>query len=83
MDAEPVFAAMLEAGRPRFSLTAQEILRLVRSILEEYGAVRRKLAAVKGFGAVVDDVDSQLRGLFPDGFIRRRPSRHCRNIPAI
>src|SRR5690606_25156862 len=75
------FAARLAEGRPRFTLTAQEILRTVQAILDEHGALRRRLATVRDHGEAIADIDAQLKGLFPPGFIRDTPHAQLAHYP--
>src|SRR5690606_22807631 len=79
-DAES-FAARLARGRPRFTLTAQEILRLLQSILEEHASVRRKLGTARDQAEATADIDSQLQGLFQPGFIRSTPFENLAHYP--
>jgi ATP-dependent helicase HrpA len=81
------FAALLAQGRPRFTLTAQEILRTVQTILEDFANVRRKLAVTRDQPDVIADVESQLKALFTPGFIKTTPfenlSHFSRYLKAI
>ena len=75
------FAARLAQGRPRFTLTAQEILRLVQTVLEEHANVRRKLAVTREQPDASADVEGQLKALFPPGFVKRTGFENLSNFP--
>ncbi|MBA3478753.1 MAG: DUF3418 domain-containing protein, partial [Lautropia sp.] len=75
------FTARLAQGRPRFTLTAQEILRMVQAILDEHAAVRRKLTGLRDQPDATVDVDQQLQGLFVAGFIKTTPFENLSSYP--
>jgi len=79
-DAES-FAARLAQGRPRFTLTAQEILRLLQAILEEHAAARRKLGTLRDQPEALADIERQLQELFEPGFISATPFENLANFP--
>ena len=78
---EAAFSARLAEGRPRFTLTAQEILRTVQAVLDEHAALRRRLATVRDQAEALEDIDEQLRGLFPPGFVRQVPHAQLAHYP--
>ncbi len=63
------FAKRLDEGRTRLNLIGQEIVRLIGQILAEAAALRKKLAGLKAFAAVVRDVEEQLARLLPADFV--------------
>ena len=75
------FAARLAQGRPRFTLTAQEILRLLQAILEEHAGVRRKLGTVRDQAEAVADIERQLHELFAPGFISATAFENLASFP--
>ena len=75
------FATRLAQGRPRFTLTAQELLRAVQAILEEHAGVRRKLAATRDQPDAAADIDRQLQELFAPGFICSTPFENLASFP--
>ncbi len=75
------FDAALAQGRPRFTLTAQEILRMVQAVLEEHANVRRKLAVIRDQPNVSSDVENQLATLFTPGFIQQTPFENFSSFP--
>jgi ATP-dependent helicase HrpA len=75
------FEERLARGRPRFTLTAQELLRLVQAVLEEHAGVRRKLAVTRDQPGVVADVEGQLKEMFTPGFIRHTPFENFSSFP--
>jgi ATP-dependent helicase HrpA len=69
----PVSAAQFEArlaeGKPRVTLIAQEIMRLLQAIVTELGAVQKKVGLLKPSAAASADVTQQIMGLFPKRFL--------------
>ncbi|MGB0129556.1 MAG: ATP-dependent RNA helicase HrpA, partial [Rhodocyclaceae bacterium] len=70
---EEGFARRKEEARPRVTLVAQEIARLVAGILAEHAALQKKLSQFKGFPAVMDDMRGQWAQLLPKRFITDVP----------
>ena len=75
------FSDRLAQGRPRFTLTAQEITRMVQTVIDEYASVRRKLANTRDQPDASSDVEEQLRNLFVPGFIKRTTFENLSNFP--
>ncbi|MCX7890952.1 MAG: ATP-dependent RNA helicase HrpA [Burkholderiales bacterium] len=75
------FEARRDAGRPRLALIAQEIARLVATILAERDAVAKKLQATKAFPEVVRDVEAQLARLMPRDFVVATPYERLAHFP--
>jgi ATP-dependent helicase HrpA len=77
---ESAFAARRDAARGRILLVAQEILRLVGTVLTEHAAVTKKLAAgmQKAFPQAAADIAAQLAELMP----KRVHPRHALRAPA-
>ncbi|CAG4884224.1 ATP-dependent RNA helicase HrpA [Georgfuchsia toluolica] len=64
------FDARVSAARSRFVLVAQEIARLIGSMLAEYQILQKKLAAAqKAFGPACTDISAQIDRLLAKGFI--------------
>ncbi|MDO5056386.1 MAG: ATP-dependent RNA helicase HrpA [Lautropia sp.] len=75
------FETALADGRPRLMLTAQEFSRLLQQIVTEHGQIRRKLSGFKADAAALADIDAQLAGLFPPGFLHRTPFGQLAHYP--
>jgi ATP-dependent helicase HrpA len=76
------FARCCEEGRNRLTLIAQEIRRLVGSILAEHAAVQKKLASIaKGFPAVAEDVRQQSARLMQPHFVSHTPWERLQHLP--
>ncbi|MGB0129936.1 MAG: DUF3418 domain-containing protein, partial [Rhodocyclaceae bacterium] len=75
------FAQRKEEARPRVTLVAQEIARLVAGILAEHAALQKKLPQFKGFPAVMDDMRGQWAQLLPKRFITDVPFERLRQYP--
>ena len=78
---EQAFEAVLQEGRPRLMLTAQEFSRLLQQIVTEHGQIRRKLTGLRADPAALADIDGQLAGLFPPGFLHRTPFVQLAHYP--
>jgi ATP-dependent helicase HrpA len=63
------FLARRDDARGRLALIAQEIGRLLTTIVQEAAAAQKKLAGARSFTATVADVEQQLSRLFARGFI--------------
>lgn len=63
------FVARKDEARGKLNLIAQEIARLVTSVVGEAATLPKKLNGLKAYPAVVADIEQQLRGLFPRRFI--------------
>jgi len=76
------FERRLEEARARVNLIAQEIARLVGTILSEHVALRKKLQqTAKAFPAPVRDVEESLSRLLGKGFIERTPYERLQHFP--
>ncbi len=79
---ESAFAARRDAARGRILLVAQEILRLLGTILAEHGALAKKLAAMqKAFPQACADIGAQLAELMPRSFIAATPFERLQHYP--
>ena len=83
---ESAFAARREAARGRILLVAQEILRLIGSILAEHAVLAKKLATMqKAFPQACADIGAQLAELMRSGqharFIAATPFERLQNYP--
>ncbi len=67
------FVQRKDDARGKLSLIAQEIARLVTTIVEQAVAVARKLQAIKAFPRLIADVEQQLSHLFTKEFIVATP----------
>lgn len=77
MDPLPVNPAdfnqrVLEA-KPRVSLVAQELMRLVGSLLAEHASLQKRFANLKGFPELLADVQAQVARLLPKNFLVAQP----------
>jgi len=75
------FAARKDEGRGRLSLITQEIAALTGRILEEHGAVQKKLAGAKTFTQAREDIEAQLQRLLPKNFITAIPYAQLAHYP--
>ena len=79
---EPAFAARREAARGRILLVAQEILRLLVTLLTEHSALAKKLAGMqKAFPLAAADIGTQLAELMPKRFIVGTPFERLQHYP--
>ena len=76
------YEARLLAARPRITLVAQEIVRLVGTIIAEHAALQKKLTAVaKAFPAVAADIAAQCAALLDKNFILATPFERLQHFP--
>ena len=79
---ESAFATRRDAARGRILLVAQEILRLLDSILAEHAVLSKKLAAIqKVFPQACGDIGAQLADLMPKRFIAVTPFERLQHYP--
>jgi ATP-dependent helicase HrpA len=75
------FLARRDEARGKLTLIAQEVARLVTTIVQEAAAVQKKLAAARAFPAVCADIGEQLARLFPRGFVTATPAAQLAHYP--
>jgi ATP-dependent helicase HrpA len=76
------FARRCDEARSRVSLLAQEIARLVGSILNEHAVLQKKLQQMsKAFPAPCRDVQEDAGRLLSKGFIERTPYERLQHFP--
>jgi ATP-dependent helicase HrpA len=75
------FVRRADEGRSRVTLIAQELARLVGTILAEHQALARKLQASKAFPEVVREIEMQLGRLMPKDFIVATPWERLQRFP--
>nr|WP_211961381.1 ATP-dependent RNA helicase HrpA [Cupriavidus plantarum] len=78
---EAEFNTRKDEGRARLSLLAQEIARLVGSILAEYAGLPRKLLQAKPYGTTYQDMEAQLGRLMHKSFIADTPYTQLVHYP--
>jgi ATP-dependent helicase HrpA len=75
------FLARREEARAKLALIAQEIARLVTTIVQEAASLPKKLAGARGFAAACADIGEQLTRLFPRGFVTATPAAQLAHYP--
>jgi ATP-dependent helicase HrpA len=75
------FIARKDEARGKLSLIAQEVARLVATMVQEAAALPKKLNASRTFAAAVADIEQQLARLFPKGFIVDTPPAQLAHYP--
>jgi ATP-dependent helicase HrpA len=78
---EKEFSVRCKESRSRLTLVAQEIARLVGTILSEYQQVQKCLQTIKPHAKAVEDVKSQCDWLLPREWIARLPYERLQHIP--
>jgi len=79
---ESAFAVRREAARGRILLVAQEILRLIGTILAEHAVLAKKLAAMqKGFPQTCADIGAQLGELMSRRFVATTSFERLQHYP--
>ncbi len=75
------FIARRDEARGKLSLIAQEIARLLTSIVQEAAATQKKLAGARSFSGACADIEQQLARLFAPGFITNTPATQLAQVP--
>ncbi len=76
------FEARAAAAKGKVTLVAQEIARLLMTILTEHAALQKKLAAAnKAFPQACADIAAQLAALLPKGFVGATPFERLAHLP--
>jgi ATP-dependent helicase HrpA len=75
------FVRRRDEARARVALIAQEIVRLVATILAERQALAKKLQAAKAFPDAVRDIEAQLARLMPKDFVSATPWERLQHFP--
>jgi len=75
------FRARCLEARPRLTLLAQEICRLVGQILADWQALQKKLPAFKAFASTLQDVEAQLARLIHQRFVVDTPFDRLQHYP--
>jgi len=75
------FLRRCEKGKTRLSLLAQEICRLVASILAEYQSLQKKLQGLKALPQIQRDIGEQLSYLLPKNFIAATAWERLQHFP--
>jgi ATP-dependent helicase HrpA len=79
---EATFNARREAARGRILLVAQEIVRLVGTILNEHAALQKKLAGMqKAHPQACTDIAAQIASLLQKRFITATPFERLQHFP--
>lgn len=75
------FEQRCQEGRARLSLLAQELARLVASILTERAALQKKLPQARPWPDAAGDIARQLGALVGKWFVRDTPAEHLKHVP--
>lgn len=80
---QQVFEERLQAGKARLFATAEEVKRLVSTILDDYHAIRQRLAAItqSHWQESRRDIQDQLDGLIFRGFLQAIPYDRLKDYP--
>ncbi len=78
---EKEFSVRCKDAKSRLNLVAQEIVRLLSNILQEYQALQKALPGFKAHGAAVQDIKSQCEWLLQKDFLASTPYERLQHIP--
>ena len=78
---EKEFAARCKDAKSRLNLVAQEIARLVSTVLLEYQALQKALPGFKSHGAATQDIKAQCEWLLHKEFIAKTPYERLQHLP--
>jgi len=80
--AQKDFEARAAAAKGKLTLVAQEIARLVTTVLTEHAALQKKLAGMnKAFPQACADIAAQLAALLPKNFVAAVPFERLSQLP--
>ncbi|WP_077037469.1 ATP-dependent RNA helicase HrpA [Pelomonas sp. KK5] len=77
---EFAFKRVIEEGRARLNLIAQEVARQAGAVLQEYAAAVRKLKDSRAPKDVADDITAQLQRLVPKNFVTATPWSQLQHV---
>ncbi|MBU0621062.1 MAG: ATP-dependent RNA helicase HrpA [Gammaproteobacteria bacterium] len=80
-ESEKDFATRCKDAKARLNLVAQEIARLVGTVLVEYHALQKALPGFKAHGQVTQDIRQQLEGLLGKEWVARTPFERMQHMP--
>ena len=75
------FATRCKEAKSRLNLVAQEIARLLSTILQEYHTLQKALPAFKAHGAAVQDIRAQCEWMLHREFVGRTPYERLQHMP--
>ncbi len=75
------FKSRIDEGRARLNLIAQEVARVVGTVLVEWAAAQRKLKDSRPTKEVADDIAAQLQRLVPKRFVAVTPWAAMQHLP--
>jgi ATP-dependent helicase HrpA len=78
---QAAFARRADEARSRVALIAQELARLVGTVLAEHHALAKKLQAAKASPDAVRDIEAQVGRLMPKDFIVATPWERLQRFP--
>ncbi len=79
-DAE-AFARRCQEAKPRITLVAQELMRLVGQLIAEHATLSKRVAGLKTFPEVVADINAQVARLMPKNFLVAQPYERLAQTP--
>lgn len=78
---EASFRQRVQEGKARLGLLAQEVARLVATILTEWSQVQKKLHQAKAWPDALTDIEQQLQQLMRKQFVVETPYRQLSHFP--
>jgi len=78
---ETEFSSRCSEAKSRLPLIAQEIARLIRTILDEYQLVHKKMLTAKSHTQATEDIRTQCEWLLHQEFIANTPYERLQHIP--
>lgn len=76
---EAQFRVRREEAKGKLNLVGRELARSLEALASELSGIPKRLAAVRAFPDVVQDIRVQLKGLFPRGFLLTTPPEQLRH----
>lgn len=80
-ETEKEFATRCKDAKARLNLVAQEIARLVATVLSEHHALQKSLPGFKAYSQVLQDIRSQCEWLLGKEWVARTPYERMQHMP--
>ena len=75
------FAARCAEAKSRVTLIAQEFMRVAGELIDEHALLKKRLAQLKAFPEVVEDIEEQAAALMPRDFLVAWPWERLSQLP--
>jgi len=78
---EKAFSSRAKDAKGRISLVAQEIVRLLSTVIAEYSSIQKSIPGIKAYPSATQDIKFQLEALLGKDFIATTPYERLQHLP--